>query len=145
MEKLYSQLERAEFALSGAKWLKMRIKPENYYVAFYKSGKFLITGVKSEKEINSIAERVVTILKEKGIFVEIKNIEIQNIVILDYINLKASLEKLLTYLIDENASYEPEQFPGLIFRDEKATFLLFHTGKIIITGIKTFDDAKKTY
>ena len=52
MEKLYSQLERAEFALSGAKWLKMRIKPENYYVAFYKSGKFLITGVKSEKEIN---------------------------------------------------------------------------------------------
>ena len=39
----------------------MRIKSKNYYVVFYKCGKFLIIGAKSEKEINSISERVVAI------------------------------------------------------------------------------------
>lgn len=42
----------------------------------------------------------------------------------------------MTYLMDENASYEPEQFPGLIFKDGRASFLLFHSGKMILQGLK---------
>jgi len=143
LEKLSAKLKKTEFPPSGAKWLKMRLEPENYYIAFYKSGKFLITGTKSIEEASNIAERVVATLKENGVLIEIENIEIQNIVILDYINLKISLEKITAYLIDENISYEPEQFPGLIFKDERASFLLFRSGKMILTGVKTLDDAKK--
>ena len=143
LEKLSAKLKKTEFPPSGAKWLKMRLEPENYYIAFYKSGKFLITGIKSMEEVSNIAERVVATLKENGVLIEIENIEIQNIVILDYIDLKIPLEKLIIYLVDEDASYEPEQFPGLVFREEKASFLLFNSGKIILTGVRTLDDAKK--
>ena len=39
----------------------------------------------------------------------------------------------------DNTEYEPEQFPGLVYklRDAKATFLLFSNGKIVCTGTKT--------
>ena len=38
----------------------------------------------------------------------------------------------------ENTEYEPEQFPGLVYklREAKATFLLFSNGKIVCTGTK---------
>jgi transcription initiation factor TFIID TATA-box-binding protein len=54
---LASALKGSEFGTSGGKWLKMRLQPENYYIAFYKSGKFLITGAKSMQEVDSIARR----------------------------------------------------------------------------------------
>ena len=47
-----------------------------------------------------------------------------------------SLENITRNLEYKKTSYEPEQFPGLIYKDWGVTFLLFSTGKIIITGIK---------
>ena len=49
-------MKNSEFTSHGARWLKMRLKPENYYTAFYKSGKFLITGVKSNDKLNEIVQ-----------------------------------------------------------------------------------------
>ena len=39
----------------------------------------------------------------------------------------------------ENIEYEPEQFPGLVFRmkDPKVVILIFSTGKVICTGAKS--------
>jgi transcription initiation factor TFIID TATA-box-binding protein len=39
----------------------------------------------------------------------------------------------------ENAMYEPEVFPGLIYRmaEPKTVFLIFSTGRIVCTGAKT--------
>ena len=39
----------------------------------------------------------------------------------------------------ENAEYEPEQFPGLVYKlpGTRATFLLFSNGKIVCTGTKS--------
>jgi len=141
--ELSKKLKDSEFASSGAKWLKWRLPPEQYYIAFYKSGKFLITGVKSEKDIENVAARVVDLLHEKGLTVKINTIKVQNMVILDFMKTTASLEKITKGLIGEDISYEPDQFPGLVYKnDEGVTFLLFHSGKIIMTGIKTSGTAK---
>ena len=45
----------------------------------------------------------------------------------------------------DNTEYEPEQFPGLVYKllDDKATFLLFSNGKIVCTGTKTEDDVHR--
>jgi transcription initiation factor TFIID TATA-box-binding protein len=45
----------------------------------------------------------------------------------------------------ENVEYEPEMFPGLVFRiqDPKIVVLLFATGNIILTGGKNMDGVKK--
>ena len=58
-----------------------------------------------------------------------------------YIN----INKLSVTLNLENIEYEPEQFPGLVYRikDPRIVVLIFSSGKIILTGGKTLDDVKK--
>jgi transcription initiation factor TFIID TATA-box-binding protein len=123
-------------------WVKYRMKPENYYIAFYKSGKFLITGAKSIEKINNTAQRVLIILENAGVRRNITNIEIVNIVCLGSIHLKTTLESIISNLDSSDASYEPEQFPGLIFKKWDGTFLLFASGKVIITGVRDYQTAK---
>jgi transcription initiation factor TFIID TATA-box-binding protein len=139
---LSTNIENAILPKKMGVWVKYRIKPENYYIAFYKSGKFLITGVKSLKKINNIAQRVLKILENAGIRVNITKIEIVNIVCLGSLQLKTTLERILYNLDSSDASYEPEQFPGLIYKNWGGTFLLFSSGKVIITGIRDFQTAK---
>ena len=45
----------------------------------------------------------------------------------------------------ENAEYEPEQFPGLVFRitEPRVAFLLFSSGKIICTGAHSLEDVSR--
>jgi transcription initiation factor TFIID TATA-box-binding protein len=52
---LSKNIEGAILPKNTRLWVKYRIKPENYYIAFYKSGKFLITGVISLEKINDTA------------------------------------------------------------------------------------------
>lgn len=69
-------------------------------------------------------------------------IKIQNIVA--SANLEATLNLEAVALELENTEYEPEQFPGLVYRlqDPKVVLLLFGSGKVVCTGAKTKDDAK---
>lgn len=136
LEKLAAALKGSEFSASGGKWLKMRLPPEDYYIAFYMSGKFLITGVKSLEEIERIADRVMFMLKNAGTDVNKDKITIHNIVMVGSAKMSVSLEKIIFALDSPKASYEPEQFPGLMYKDFGASFLLFAGGKFIATGIK---------
>lgn len=121
-------------------WVKTRIPPYNKYTAFYGSGKFLITGTKSEEELNEVANNVVFFIQKHGIDNDIKNININNRVYMDQIDFEVDLEKLIVELNDYDASYEPEQFPGMNFKDSYGlTYLLFGSGKITITGVKSLD------
>ena len=49
----------------------------------------------------------------------------------------------MLYLPFDKSEYEPEQFPVLIYRAEKpkVVFLIFSSGKCVITGSKDFDEA----
>lgn len=70
------------------------------------------------------------------------NIKIQNVVISVDTGTRMLLDVLARHL--ENAEYEPESFPGLVYRikEPKASTLIFTTGKIICSGAKSFDEAK---
>ena len=119
-------------------WVKTRIPPYNKYTAFYGSGKFLITGARSEKELNEFAENVVLYINKHGVNNKIKNININNRDYIDQLDFEVDLEKLIIELDDYDASYEPEQFPGMNFKDDHGlTYLLFGSGKITITGVKS--------
>ena len=122
-------------------WVKTRIPPYNKYSAFYSSGKFLITGAKSEQELNDIASNVVSFIRKHGINNNIKNININNRVYIDQLDFKVDLEKLIIELDEYDVSYEPEQFPGMNFKDNyDISYLLFGSGKITITGVKSLDN-----
>ncbi|RDD52586.1 hypothetical protein BA065_00995 [Nanoarchaeota archaeon NZ13-N] len=71
--------------------------------------------------------------------------EPSNVVIAADLKTRLPLDKIAIEL--ENASYDPENFPGLIYRietnEKKVTILMFNSGKLIITGIKSSKEAKK--
>lgn len=134
LDVLLEKLDNTELN-SSKRWLKMRLMPENYYIAFYKSGKFLMTGLKSFKELDNVMERVLNILDKANIKNTIKKLKISNVVLTDSINLKSSIETIAISLNDHKISYEPEQFPGLFYKDKNGiSYTLFSSGKIIITG-----------
>ena len=71
------------------------------------------------------------------------SIRIENIVASTSLNVKIPLEKIVEHL--EGTEYEPEQFPGLVYRmkDPKAAALIFSSGKIVCTGARSIADVKK--
>ena len=68
------------------------------------------------------------------------NIRIENIVASASLGIRIPLEKIVERL--EGTEYEPEQFPGLVYRmkNPKAAFLLFSSGKIVCTGVRKVED-----
>lgn len=97
--------------------------------------------MKSDKELTEVAENVVSYINKCGIDNKIKHININNRVYIDQLEFEIDLEKLIIELDDYDASYEPEQFPGMNFKDSYSiTYLLFGSGKITITGVKSLDN-----
>ena len=128
--------------LSGkSPWLKMRLPPNNTYIAFYKSGKFLIT-IKDPDRIRGIAEEVLDLLHKIDLDVEIVKVQIHNVVVQTKIPLKKTLESIIVNLDPRKSSFEPEQFPGLVYKDWGVSFLLFSSGSCIIAGLKDLKDAE---
>jgi transcription initiation factor TFIID TATA-box-binding protein len=50
------------------------------------------------------------------------------------------LETIAIGLGLEQTEYEPEQFPGLIYRDGESTVLVFASGKIVCTGLTNLEE-----
>jgi transcription initiation factor TFIID TATA-box-binding protein len=123
-------------------WLQLRIPPDNTYIAFYQSGKFLVTA-KSMGKLQKNIDIVLKLLKNAGIDVRNTKTSIHNLVINHQIEFKSSIENLIQTLDPKKASYEPEQFPALNYKDWGVSFLLFSTGSCIITGAKSEKQASE--
>ena len=113
-------------------------------ILIFSSGKLVITGVKLLKYISIIVEKTVRKLKEIGTqILEQPEVTVQNIVCRADFGCNINLD--MTSLSLDSAIYEPEIFPGLIYKvtkPEKVCFLIFSSGKIIITGAKNLEIVK---
>lgn len=104
------------------------------YVAFYKNGICAITGVDSLDKFYQVSSAVGVIIEEiVDLEIEIA-VTITNIVSTAEIKHPPSLEIIAVELGLEQIEYEPEQFPGLIYRDGESVILIFANGKIVCTG-----------
>jgi transcription initiation factor TFIID TATA-box-binding protein len=145
LQLISQKIEGTKFA-TQANLLHMRMAPENYYVGFYKSNKFVITGFSKINLINHLSKQVIRILREAGIYVKLKSVNVVNLVFTDKIELKLPLDKLVLFLDDSRVIYEPEQFPWLLYKDpEGVSFTVFRSGKIIITGVRSVETAEKSF
>ena len=111
-------------------------KPKTTALIF-SSGKMVCTGAKSERQARKAVMKVVDELKRNGIVILSKpEIQIQNMVASVGLGGYIDLEKL-TYSL-KRTMYEPEQFPGLIYRmdDPKVVILVLSSGKLVCTGAK---------
>lgn len=117
--------------------LVLRIKEPKSAVLVFSSGNLVCTGTKSVAQVRQVIEEVIEQLKKVNVNVTIKpKIKVQNIVASGSIFLQLNLNYLALEM--ENTEYEPEQFPGLVYKleDPSATFLLFSNGKLVCTGTK---------
>ena len=98
-----------------------------------------------------LSKSIIKSLEKINVKIVVKpEITVQNIVASGSVGMDLNLNSLAMKL--ENTEYEPEQFPGLVYkvnvRDEKgkvfkATFLLFTNGKVVCTGTKSEDNVHR--
>lgn len=117
--------------------LVLRIKEPKSAVLVFSSGNLVCTGTKSVAQVKQVIDAVIKQIAKIGVKITDKpRITVQNIVASGSIDLSLNLNVLALQL--ENTEYEPEQFPGLVYKlvDPPATFLLFSNGKLVCTGTK---------
>jgi transcription initiation factor TFIID TATA-box-binding protein len=121
--------------------LVFRLKRPKTATLIFGSGKMICTGAKSGKESRRAIMKVVKELKKEGIIIISKpDFKVVNIVASASIGGKVDLEKTVTTL--RKTIYEPEQFPGLIYRmdEPKVVMLIFASGSLVCTGAKQEQD-----
>jgi transcription initiation factor TFIID TATA-box-binding protein len=121
--------------------LVFRLKRPKTATLIFNSGKMVCTGAKSEKEAKRAVMKVIRELKKSGIIIIGKpELKIQNIVASANLSGLIDLERSAYSL--GRTMYEPEQFPGLIYRmdEPKVVILLFASGKLVCTGAKKEED-----
>lgn len=120
-------------------------------VLLFRSGKAVATGAKSFEDIDvafkimrdDLTSHDFTLYEPERMFTTVHNLVVTS----DYSdiigNSKLNLSNLMMYLPFDKTEYEPEQFPGLIYRisDPNVVFLIFSSGKCVITGSKDMDEA----
>ena len=120
--------------------LVFRIKRPKSAILIFSTGKMVCTGAKSEKEARRAIKKVVRELKKSGIIIPGKA-EIKIVNMVASASLSGRIELEAAYSLGRTM-YEPEQFPGLIYRmdDPKVVILLFASGKLVCTGATKEED-----
>jgi transcription initiation factor TFIID TATA-box-binding protein len=121
--------------------LVFRIKRPKSAILIFRTGKMVCTGAKSEKEANRAVRKVVRELKKSGIIIVGKP-EIKVVNMVASANLSGRIELEESAYVLGRTMYEPEQFPGLIYRmdEPKVVILLFASGKLVCTGATKEED-----
>lgn len=144
LEKLVSNLDNVEYEPEQFPGLVLRLKDPKAAALIFSSGKVVCTGAKSPKDSKLVIAKIVIKMNRIGIKIP-KNykVKLENIVASARLNRELNLNNIAFSL--ENTEYEPEQFPGLVYRmdDPRVTFLLFGSGKVICTGGKSIEDVKR--
>uniref|UniRef100_A0A453H113 TATA-box-binding protein n=2 Tax=Aegilops tauschii TaxID=37682 RepID=A0A453H113_AEGTS len=131
------QARNAEYNPKRFAAVIMRIREPKTTALIFASGKMVCTGAKSEQQSKLAARKYARIIQKLGFPAKFKDFKIQNIVGSCDVKFPIRLEGL-AYSHGAFSSYEPELFPGLIYRmkQPKIVLLIFVSGKIVLTGAK---------
>jgi len=137
LTKLAKTLPNTEYNPEQFPGLVLRVKKPKSAVLVFSSGNLVCTGTKSTTQVREVIREVIKQLRKISVRITtVPKITVQNIVASGSINMNLNLNYLALEL--ENTEYEPEQFPGLVYKlvEPTATFLLFSNGKLVCTGTK---------
>jgi len=118
------------------------LEVEDKSISIFSSGKYIMPGLKNLDEVDKIFSQMIDILDHSDMNINNPNSPtISNIVVYEEIDRRLNLNKVAVYFGLEKVTYEPETFPGLIYRNER-TFNIYSTGKILSFG-NDFEEIKK--
>ena len=143
LDMIAQSLEEAEYEPEQFPGLVYRLKNPKTATLLFRSGKANCTGAKNIEDVRKTIDIISEKLKKLGMDVH-KNLEIvvQNMVATADLGGELNLSEVAISLGLENVEYEPEQFPGLVYRirEPKVAMLLFGSGKIVCAGAKKVED-----
>lgn len=116
----------------------MRIREPRCTSLIFRSGKLVCTGARNENDAKLAARKFARIIQKLGHNVKFIDFKVQNLVATVDLRFPIRLENL-NQMHGQFSSYEPELFPGLIYRMVKprVVLLIFVNGKIVFTGAKS--------
>ncbi|SDY55287.1 TATA-box-binding protein [Halobellus clavatus] len=131
-------LPYTEYDPSNYHGLYLRLVEGGPLITVYRSGKYIISGCSTFEQLYETNDAFLTTLSELDIVdAETETgFTVQNVVCTAQLDNPVDLNTLSIALGLESVEYEPEQFPGLIYRpaDYPAVLLVFANGKVVVTG-----------
>jgi len=140
LNRIVAEFEDAEYNRKKFPGLVYRVKNPKAAFLVFTSGKVVCTGAKSVEDVHTVIHRVAKHFRDHGIpTYEDPDIKVQNIVASADLGSDLNLNNIVTEMGFENIEYEPEQFPGLVYRldEPKVVVLIFSSGKLVVTGGKS--------
>ncbi len=142
--KLAEKLPNTEYNPEQFPGLVMRIREPKTSALIFGSGNVVCTGARSMSKLRESIKQIIKNIEKIGIKITVTpRVTVQNMVASGGIGMDLNLNMLAMEL--ENTEYEPEQFPGLVYKlsGTRATFLLFSNGKIVCTGTRSESKLKE--
>lgn len=147
LKDIESKIEAAVFTKKKFPGLVYRTKEPKSAFLIFRSGKVVCTGSKTAEGVRVVMDKLSADLRSIGIeVVEHPEFKVQNIVASANLGKELNLGAIVIGLELEGMEYEPEVFPGLVYRitDPKSAILIFSSGRLVITGGKTIQDCEKS-
>lgn len=121
-------------------------KDTSRLVFVYTTGSFIVRGGDSFDQLDETYQRFLDLLEGLGIDAD-PDLQVKNVVCTGDLRQSVDLNELAIRLGMESTEYEPEQFPGLVYRPSESpcVLLVFSTGKVVITGGKQLEDAQDAF
>ena len=125
----------------------LRFEEDGELVILYTSGKYILRGGDDFDKMHQVNDRFLSYLTEMGLDFSNPSLEVKNVVSVGNLEKDIELNALMIALGLEDTEYEPEQFPGLIYRPDstRCVLLIFASGKVVVTGGRTAKEDEEAF
>jgi len=112
-------------------------------VTVYESGSYHISGAKSVEDAEGARDWFIGELERIGVEDVEVTFAVKNVVVVGDLEKTVDLNRLAIQFGLERVEYEPEQFPGMVYRPDEmeSVFLIFSSGRVVIPGTSTVEGA----
>ncbi len=140
LDKIAQQVRNAEYNPKRFQAVIMRIREPRTTALIFSSGKMIVTGARSEEDAMNAGKKYTAIIQKVGFAVMFAEFKVQNITASCDCGFPIRIEALC-YANAQHSTYEPELFPGLVYRmpDPKVVLLIFVSGKVVLTGARSIE------
>lgn len=128
--------------------LYLRVENQRPLTIIYRTGKFIITGARSEEEVHSTKDSTINILSEvTQQSVNLKKFELCNYVLSGDLGIELDLNSISAGLGLERTEYNPETLAAVLYTPEQAncTIMIFRSGKVNIVGESSRTRSEQAY
>ncbi|HEY3419057.1 MAG TPA: TATA-box-binding protein [Methanomassiliicoccales archaeon] len=145
LRSLCLNLSGAEYDPESFPGLIYRLKVPKTATLIFRSGKAVCTGARTLEQVKCAIETVAQNVRKTGVMItDHPPFEVQNIVASADLGHSVNLTTVVISLGLDRVEYEPEVFPGMVYRltDPKVVILLFGSGKLVCTGARKPQDVE---